>query len=97
MTAGAAGFLTFTQQSARPERYSEPSRFDTMPSLSECSSLTKNLIELKQTTPAVAEALLWLRLSRYFSKEVVLRPAETVGLVSPNYCNDKEQHLFVWK
>ena len=32
VTAGAAGFLTFTQQSARPERYSEPSRFDTMPS-----------------------------------------------------------------
>ena len=34
--------------------------------LSGCSSLTKDLIELKQTTPAVAEALLWLQLSRYF-------------------------------
>jgi hypothetical protein len=32
VTAGAAGFLTFTQQSARPERYGEPRRFDTMPS-----------------------------------------------------------------
>ena len=32
MTAGAAGFLTLTQQSARPERYAEPSRFDTNPS-----------------------------------------------------------------
>ena len=30
-TAGAAGFFTF-QQSARPERYGDPSRCDTMPS-----------------------------------------------------------------
>jgi hypothetical protein len=32
VTAGAAGFLTFSQQSARPERYGDPRRFDTMPS-----------------------------------------------------------------
>jgi hypothetical protein len=32
VTAGAAEFLTFTQQSARPERYSDPRRFETMPS-----------------------------------------------------------------
>jgi hypothetical protein len=32
VTAGAAGFLTFIQQSARPERYAEPMRFDTIPS-----------------------------------------------------------------
>src|SRR6476660_9628096 len=32
VTAGAAGFLTFSQQSARPARYGEPRRFDTMPS-----------------------------------------------------------------
>jgi hypothetical protein len=32
LIAGAAGFLTFTQQSARPERYAHPRRFDTMPS-----------------------------------------------------------------
>jgi hypothetical protein len=32
VTAGAAGFLTFSQQSARPDRYGDPSRFDTMPS-----------------------------------------------------------------
>ena len=31
-TAGAAGFLTFSQRSVRPERYGEPRRFDTMPS-----------------------------------------------------------------
>jgi hypothetical protein len=31
-TAGAAGFMILTQQSTRPERYGEPSRFDTMPS-----------------------------------------------------------------
>jgi hypothetical protein len=59
--------------------------------LSECSSLTKNLIELKQTTP-VAEALLWLRVSDFPPKEVVLRPAEIVGLVSAKYCGDEEEH-----
>ena len=32
VTAGAAGFLTFSQETARPERYGDPSRFDTMPS-----------------------------------------------------------------
>src|SRR6516165_9105907 len=31
-TAGAFGFLTFTQCGERPDRYIEPSRFDTMPS-----------------------------------------------------------------
>jgi hypothetical protein len=31
-TAGAAGFLTFSQCADRPARYGEPSRFDTMPS-----------------------------------------------------------------
>ena len=30
--AGAFGFFTFTQCGERPERYSEPIRFDTMPS-----------------------------------------------------------------
>jgi hypothetical protein len=61
--------------------------------LSECSSLTKNLIELKQTAP-VAEALLWVRLSEPFAgREFVLRPAEILGLISPKYCNDQEQHL----
>jgi hypothetical protein len=30
--ASAVGFLTFTQQSARLERYGEPRRFETMPS-----------------------------------------------------------------
>jgi hypothetical protein len=32
VAAGALGFLTFTQCAERPERYGEPSRFDTMPS-----------------------------------------------------------------
>ena len=32
VTAGAAGFLTFSQQTARPDRYAEPRRFDTIPS-----------------------------------------------------------------
>ena len=32
VTAGALGFLTFTQYLDRPERYGEPSCFDTMPS-----------------------------------------------------------------
>jgi len=32
VTAGAAGFLTFIQQPARPAWYGEPRRFDTMPS-----------------------------------------------------------------
>ena len=32
LTAGALGFLTFTQCATRPERYGEPSRFETMPS-----------------------------------------------------------------
>ena len=32
VTAGAAGFLILTQQSLRPGRYGDPSRFDTMPS-----------------------------------------------------------------
>ena len=31
-TAGAAGFLILSQWLTRPERYGEPSRFDTMPS-----------------------------------------------------------------
>ena len=31
-TAGAAGFLTLIQSADRPNRYGEPSRFDTMPS-----------------------------------------------------------------
>ena len=31
-TAGAAGFLIFTHRSPRPDRYGEPSRFETMPS-----------------------------------------------------------------
>jgi len=31
-TAGAFGFLTFTQFGERPERYGEPNRFDTVPS-----------------------------------------------------------------
>ena len=30
--AGASGFLTFIQKLARPDRYGDPSRFDTMPS-----------------------------------------------------------------
>jgi hypothetical protein len=32
LTAGASGFLTLTQQSCRPGRYGDSSRFDTMPS-----------------------------------------------------------------
>ena len=41
-----------------------------------CSSVTKDLVELKQASP-VAEALLWLRLYRYFlANEIVLRDAE---------------------
>ena len=32
MVVGAAGFLTFSQLTARPERYGDPYRFDTMPS-----------------------------------------------------------------
>jgi hypothetical protein len=32
VTAGALGFLTFTQCGHRPDRYGEPSRFDTIPS-----------------------------------------------------------------
>jgi phage terminase large subunit-like protein len=32
VTAGAFGFLTFIQCAEPPQRYSEPSRFDTMPS-----------------------------------------------------------------
>jgi hypothetical protein len=32
VTAGAAGFLTLIQQSARAAWYGEPRRFDTMPS-----------------------------------------------------------------
>ena len=31
-TAGAAGFLIFSQSSTRPDRYGEPSRLDTIPS-----------------------------------------------------------------
>ena len=31
-TAGCCGFLLFTQYRKRPERYGDPSRFDTMPS-----------------------------------------------------------------
>jgi hypothetical protein len=59
--------------------------------LSGCSSLTKNLIELKPTTP-IKEALLWLRLSDYIgSPEVVLPLAEIAGMVSRKYyCNDEE-------
>jgi hypothetical protein len=32
VTAGTLGFLTFTQCGHRPDRYGEPSRFDTIPS-----------------------------------------------------------------
>jgi hypothetical protein len=55
--------------------------------LSECSSMTKSLMELNRASPT-AEALLWVRLSIYFEgEEMVWRPAEMTGLVSPNYCN----------
>jgi hypothetical protein len=84
-----------TERTIRVQNSVEYARKILRPVLSGCSSLTKNLIELKQTTP-VAEALLWLRLSKYFEsvayKEIVLRDAEIVGLVSPKYCNDEEQH-----
>ena len=32
LTAGAVGFLNLSQSVVRPDRYGEPSRFDTMPS-----------------------------------------------------------------
>ena len=55
--------------------------------LSECSSITKSLMELNRASPA-AEALLWVRLSIYFEGDKMLwRPAEMTGLVSPNYCS----------
>jgi hypothetical protein len=61
--------------------------------LSECSSLTKDLVKLEQASPA-AEALLWVRLSRYFwNEKEVWRLAEIVGLVSPRLCSDLPQTL----
>jgi hypothetical protein len=42
-TAGAAGFLNFSQSFERPERQREPSRFDTMPSRLEPASVANSL------------------------------------------------------
>jgi hypothetical protein len=67
---GASAFdERYQQQVERLKRveYSvENARKELRAFLSGCSSLAKDLIEVKQTTPAVAEALLWLQLSRYF-------------------------------
>jgi hypothetical protein len=79
------------QHSKRLENSVEYARKILRPVLSGCLSLTKELIDLKQASP-VAEALLWLRLSM-LSKEVVLRPAEIVGLVSPKYCKQWDDYL----
>src|SRR5438552_19156778 len=43
VTAGALGFLTFTQYLDRPERYCEPSRFDTMPSQPSLQACSKRM------------------------------------------------------
>jgi hypothetical protein len=94
---GASAFdERYQQQVERLKRveYSvENARKELRAFLSGCSSLAKDLIEVKQTTPAVAEALLWLQLSRYFfADKFILRDAEIAGLVSSKYCNDEEQH-----
>jgi hypothetical protein len=76
----------FGERLARVENSVEDARKSLRGVLSECSSLTKNLIERKQGSPA-AEALLWVRLSVFFDGEdLVWDLAEIVGLISPNYC-----------
>jgi hypothetical protein len=42
-TAGAFGFLTCTQCGERPERYSEPIRFETMPSQPSLQACSKTM------------------------------------------------------
>jgi hypothetical protein len=42
-TAGAAAFLILSQWSTRPERYGEPSRFDTMPSPPSAQTCLNNI------------------------------------------------------
>jgi hypothetical protein len=54
--------------------------------LSKCSSLTNDLVELKQPS-SIVEALLWVRLSRLFSiGEIIWAWADRVGLMSENGC-----------
>jgi hypothetical protein len=64
----------------------EYARFALRNYFSECSALTKSLMELKQALLA-AEALLWVRLVRLFSFDYELwRLADKVGLVSQTDC-----------
>jgi hypothetical protein len=75
------------ERAAKVENSVEYARQSLRRVLSECSSITKSLMELNRASPA-AEALLWVRLSIYFrGEEMVWRPAEMTGLVSPNYCS----------
>jgi hypothetical protein len=56
--------------------------------LSECSAKAKNLMEPKQAS-AATEALLWVRLSRFFSgADTLWRYFEIVGLVSQSGCRN---------
>ena len=58
--------------------------------VSECSTLTNDLIKRKPASPA-AEALLWTKLSQYFmAEDEFWRLAEIIGLVSPNHCSHQK-------
>jgi hypothetical protein len=79
------------QRMARIENSLEHARKSLRNVLSECSSIAGKLIGPKTRSPA-AEALLWVRLSRFFSaEEEIWRFAEIVGLDMPiNYCRQQE-------
>jgi hypothetical protein len=64
----------------------ENARYELRNYFSDCSKNTAKLMESKQASPA-AEALLWVRLSGFFSGEDELwRVADIIGLVSKKDC-----------
>jgi hypothetical protein len=83
----SAGASDWHQRMARVEYSLENARKSLRHVLSECSSIAGKLIGPETRSPA-AEALLWVRLSGFFSvEESIWRYAEIVGLgVSQNDC-----------
>jgi TPR repeat protein len=77
---------SWEQRMARVENSVENARKSMISSLSECSSMAKQLNGPKARS-AAAEALLWVNLSRIFwSGPLIWRYADNVGLVSQDGC-----------
>lgn len=54
-SAGAAGFLILSQYSDRPERYGEPSRFDTIPSQPSLQAIRPSNLQKGGSDPPIAK------------------------------------------